>query len=229
MLTTVRCVDDDTTLFRYSAERASMLLAAIEQIKTATGDDDDDDDDGGGGGGGGSGGRDGEDGGSSDRAAAGAAAAAAAAAQSVLVQSLNVKIVNEMPEPENAYKYYHYIDELVRRKEVLRLWQEGDAASTDGAGAGAGAAGRGGAHDTLGRYETAEKHGASDAAAAAAAAAGSERNGNGNGGGGGGDGDGAGGTDVRTQAQWQAAIDACVNRSELLAIGKELKVRAVRF
>lgn len=53
MLTTVRYVDDDTTLFRYSAERASMLLAAIEQIKTATGDDDDDDNDGGGGGGGG--------------------------------------------------------------------------------------------------------------------------------------------------------------------------------
>ena len=90
---------DNLEAISYSAERGSMLLAALEQVKTRTAsdtdtdtdtDDDDDDDDGGGAA-------------SSGAAAVARGAEAQAPKQSIEVQSLNVKIVNRIPEPENAY------------------------------------------------------------------------------------------------------------------------------
>ena len=89
---------DNLEAISYSAERGPMLLAALEQVKTRTASDtdtdtdtdDDDDDDGGGAA-------------SSGAAAVARGAEAQAPKQSIEVQSLNVKIVNQIPEPENAY------------------------------------------------------------------------------------------------------------------------------
>ena len=214
-----------------------IVSQALGQIKTATASDTDcDTDDDNGDENGASAAR--GDGDRSGSAGAGGAHADVPSS-SIEVQSVNVKIVNVSPEPENAYKHYHYIDEVMRRREALRQWQDSSrgGASSDGDGAGSA---RGGDDGSVGSAVHAVESGSGSGSTPKPLRTTEEQQNDEEhedskppdgvsrvfGAGADGDTDGilGGGTGgIRTQVQWEAAIQRCANRSQLLAIGKELK------